>query len=73
MRVKLIKIGNSMGVRLPHSIIKDCGFGEDVELNVRHKSVILTPVTAERSAWKRQVSEDVLLKPVTSAKGEWMW
>lgn len=72
MKIKLIKIGNSMGVRLPKNVITECGFKNDVNLDVRHKMVILTPVTSARQGWEKQISDDLIFKPI-QAKGEWQW
>ncbi len=32
MKVKLVSIGNSKGIRIPQSIIKACGFENEVEI-----------------------------------------
>ena len=72
MKVKLVKIGNSLGIRLPKTVIQDCGFESEVMLDVRHKSVILTASTSVRQGWEKQFEEDLLSKPVTQ-KGEWQW
>ena len=32
MKTKLIQIGNSFGVRLPRSIISECGFEKELDL-----------------------------------------
>lgn len=73
MKTRLTKIGNSWGVRLPKSIIKECGLEEEIMLDVRHKAVILTGVTSVREQWAKQIAEDVLIKPIVSEKGEWQW
>jgi len=72
MKVKLVKIGNSLGIRLPKTVIQECGFESEVMLDVRHKSVILTASTSVRQGWEKQFEEDLLSKPVTQ-KGEWQW
>ena len=41
MLVKLIKIGNSYGVRLPKNVIKECEFEADINLELYDKKVIL--------------------------------
>jgi antitoxin component of MazEF toxin-antitoxin module len=35
MKAKLVRIGNSWGVRLPTSLIEEAGLGDEVELRVR--------------------------------------
>lgn len=48
MKVNLIPIGNSKGVRIPCSVIKECGFGEQIEMHVEHGIVVLAPVRRHR-------------------------
>jgi antitoxin MazE len=35
MKARLVRIGNSRGVRLPKPLILEAGLGEDVELRVQ--------------------------------------
>ena len=51
MRVTLVQIGNSKGIRLPTSILRQCGFGEALDLRVENGSVVLTPAPAVRADW----------------------
>jgi antitoxin MazE len=51
MKVKLVSIGNSKGIRIPRSIIKACGFEEEVELGVGDGMVVLAPVGKPRQGW----------------------
>lgn len=72
MRIKLVQIGNSTGVRLPKSVIQSCGFESEVELNIQDKSVILATPQSDRTAWFELFHEGVRQKPVQE-KGEWEW
>ena len=72
MRVKLIKIGNSMGIRLPQPVIKECNFEGELELVVRQGSVVLTPIMKRRQGWKELVQDELLHHPV-KPEGEWEW
>ena len=69
MKVKLIPIGNSKGVRIPRSIIKSCGFGEQVEMRVSEGVVVLAPVRDVRQGWNTAfekmaaAGDDALLVP----------
>ena len=42
MQVKLVKIGNSYGVRLPKTVIDSCEFSDDLDLTIKGKSVVLS-------------------------------
>ncbi|MGA1045439.1 MAG: AbrB/MazE/SpoVT family DNA-binding domain-containing protein [Phycisphaerales bacterium] len=54
MRAKLVKIGNSRGVRLPKPLIEEAGLdrdGDEVELRVEQGAIVITSVRATRSGW----------------------
>ncbi len=52
MRAPIIKIGNSRGLRLPKPIIEQCGFENEVEIEVRNNEVIIRPVKKPRHNWE---------------------
>ncbi|WP_188908879.1 AbrB/MazE/SpoVT family DNA-binding domain-containing protein [Salinarimonas ramus] len=51
MKVNLVAIGNSKGIRLPASVIKQCGFGDQIEMRVEGDKVVLQPVRKVRDGW----------------------
>ncbi|MDQ8165871.1 MAG: AbrB/MazE/SpoVT family DNA-binding domain-containing protein [Gemmatimonadota bacterium] len=51
MRAKLVKIGNSRGIRLPKSVIEEAGLGDEVELRVRKGEIVIARVKAVREGW----------------------
>ncbi len=51
MKVKLISIGNSKGIRIPSSVIKQCGLGDELEMHVENGVIILAPVRSVREGW----------------------
>ena len=73
MRIKLIQIGNSTGVRLPKNVIQECGFESELELSVQNKSVILSAPKEGRTAWTELFQESVRQKPIQEKGGEWEW
>ena len=72
MQIKLVKIGNSYGIRLPKTVIDTCEFKTDLELTVKGKSIILTSEKQPRAGWKEAVQEEVTSKPLRYL-GEWEW
>lgn len=47
------KIGNSSGVLLPKAMLKACGIEGQVEVEIRDKTIVLSPVTATpRIGWE---------------------
>jgi antitoxin MazE len=53
MKVKLVAIGNSKGVRIPRSVIKECSFGDEVDLTVKDGAVVLAPARQAREGWDK--------------------
>ena len=82
MKTRLVRIGNSRGVRLPKAIIAQAGLTEEVELVVRNGAVVIARATSARSGWAsaarqmHQHDEDRLLDPHTPTRfdeKEWQW
>ena len=80
MHTKLIKVGNSQGIRLPKAIIEQAGLEKDLDLSVENGAVIIRPERSVRKGWAkaaaecRAAGEDVLedWDTVTSDfDGEW--
>jgi antitoxin MazE len=67
MQVDVVRIGNSRGIRIPVALLKQCGIGQKVELEVKHNQIVIKPVSSPRQGWaaafKRMhhVGEDGLL------------
>ena len=54
MKVDIIPIGNSKGIRIPATLLEQCGFGESVEIAIDKKQLILSPVATRRQGWNTQ-------------------
>ena len=81
MKASIIQIGNSQGLRIPKPILRQCGFGSEVELEVQDKQLIIKPHTSVRKNWEKafermaQNAEDQLLEfcPGQWDEEEWEW
>ncbi|MBS0185761.1 MAG: AbrB/MazE/SpoVT family DNA-binding domain-containing protein [Proteobacteria bacterium] len=84
MRLNIIPIGNSQGIRLPKTLIEQCGFGKTVEVEVTDHHLTIRPVINEpRKDWAKafkamsQNSDDMLLDLSNIShnwdKEEWKW
>jgi antitoxin MazE len=51
MQTKLIRIGNSQGVRIPKAVIEQAHLGEDLDIEVRGETVIIRPAHCLRGGW----------------------
>lgn len=82
MRSRLIRIGNSRGVRLPKPVIEEAGLEEEVELQVRGSAVVISSRRKPRSGWAdaarrmHEAGDDRLLDKATPTRfdrEEWRW
>lgn len=82
MKSRLIRIGNSRGVRLPKPLIEEAGLKEEVEVRVREGAVVISSPREPRAGWAeaaRQMRErggDRLLDDPTATRfedEEWRW
>ena len=51
MRARIIKIGNSKGLRIPKPILDQTGILDDVEIEVEENQIIIRPVKRAREGW----------------------
>jgi antitoxin MazE len=82
MKTRLVRIGNSRGVRIPKPLIEEAGLSDEVELRVRKGSIVILPITRPRAGWAeaaelmRQRNQDLLLDeptPTEFDEKEWRW
>jgi len=52
MEAKLVRIGNSKGIRLPKSMLVQTGMTERIEIEAKGHSIILKPIKEPRSGWE---------------------
>lgn len=61
MKIKLIRIGNSEGIRLPKSFIEECQLSGIVEITITQDKHLLIkraePEENPRADWPRQIQE----------------
>ncbi len=82
MKTRLVRIGNSRGVRLPKPLIEQAGLTDEVELKVRGNTVVIVARKAPRAGWAeaarrlRASDGDRLLDAPTPTRfdeTEWQW
>jgi antitoxin MazE len=53
MKAKLVPIGNSKGIRIPQTVLDQCHFSTEGELEVRGNSLVVRPLKATRKGWAK--------------------
>ncbi len=82
MILDIVKIGNSQGIRIPKSILEECGIAEKVEVEVKNHNIFIKPINP-RSGWEesfkkmRKNDDDKLLiednVDLDNVEGDWEW
>jgi antitoxin MazE len=58
MKAKIIKIGNSQGIRIPKSLLEQTGLGNEVEIQVDGNRLIVAPLNYHpRAGWAEAFEE----------------
>jgi antitoxin MazE len=58
MKSSIRKIGNSKGIILPQSILKECHIDDDVSIEVKDGQIIISaPQNAKRKGWGEAFKE----------------
>ena len=77
MRARVIKIGNSQGLRIPKPILEQTGIMDDVEIEVDKNKIIIRPVKNAREGWDnafkmmREKGDDALLIDDIDVSNSW--
>jgi antitoxin MazE len=78
MELTITQIGNSKGVRIPQTLLRQCGFGEIVRVEVKNNTLVLSPA-ASRSDWgvkfakAGKETEEIIDITNTWDDKEWQW
>ncbi|MBA3498077.1 MAG: AbrB/MazE/SpoVT family DNA-binding domain-containing protein [Gemmatimonadales bacterium] len=83
MKTRIVRIGNSRGVRLPKLLLDQTGLPDEVELEAHGNSLIIRPIRAPRAGWAEAfagmaVAEDDRLldpdlPPTRFDRAQWVW
>ncbi len=83
MRMELLRIGNSRGIRIPKPLIEQCGLGKTVELRVENERLVISPERRPRQGWEDAFRaagaarrDELLLQHAAASefdRKEWRW
>jgi antitoxin MazE len=82
MKARIVKVGNSRGVRIPKVLIEQLGFGEEVEMIVQPDQLVIRSPRRPRAGWRKKFEamakagdDRPLDAPVSTQwdEQEWTW
>jgi antitoxin MazE len=83
MKVSITRIGNSKGIRIPKTLLKQLKVEDTVELEAEKDRLIIRPVRESRKGWgkafqkMRERGDDAILDGEIQStewdKREWQW
>jgi len=79
MKARLIRIGNSRGIRIAKPLIDEAGLTDDVEIRVQQGALVITSVSAPRAGWAEAAARfgpsGLIDSPVATRfdDDEWEW
>ena len=51
MKIDIIQIGNSKGIRIPKALLEECGINGSVNITVENKKLIISSARKPREGW----------------------
>jgi antitoxin MazE len=82
IKTRVIRIGNSQGIRIPKLLLDQLNLGEEVELEVQENQLVVRSASSIRQGWQEQFrtmaeqGDDRLLdndSSLTSWDEDWQW
>jgi antitoxin MazE len=84
MKTRIVRIGNSQGIRIPKPLLEQTGLSGEVEITVQDNSLIIQRIRQPRAGWAaafKQMAErcdDALLDDAPPSltrwdEDEWEW
>ncbi len=82
MKTRIVRVGNSRGIRLPRVVLEEARLADEVELRAERGRIVISAATKPRAGWAeaarrmRARGEDQLLDPPVATRfdrEEWEW
>lgn len=77
MKTRIVKIGNSQGIRIPKLLLERSSLAEEVELEAQDNQIVIRPLKRPRQDWEEsframaESGDDSLLDESLSAQTQW--
>ena len=82
MKTRIIRIGNSQGIRIPKPLLQEAGLEDAVELRLTSSGLVLEPIDSTRAGWAdaaRKLADTTpeadpdVFTPTDFDDSEWEW
>jgi antitoxin MazE len=82
MKTRIVRVGNSRGIRIPKPLLDQAGLSDDVELHAEPGRIVIETVTRPRAGWAEAAQmmaargEDILIDAPAATRfdnEEWEW
>ena len=77
MKTRVVRIGNSRGIRIPKVLLDQTGLPEEVEISAEGDSLVIRPANKPRTGWAAAFQEmatlgdDGLLDEIGASLSNW--
>ncbi|MBL8987669.1 MAG: AbrB/MazE/SpoVT family DNA-binding domain-containing protein [Gemmatimonadetes bacterium] len=80
-KARIVRVGNSRGIRIPKAMLDEAGLADDVELDARAGSITIRSARQPRAGWAEAAAQlaargNGLLDPAAPTEfddTEWVW
>jgi antitoxin MazE len=77
MKTRIVRIGNSQGIRIPKPLLEQTGLRGEVEISIQDGALIIQPARRPREGWAAAFqemarrSDDALLDDTAPSLSSW--
>jgi antitoxin MazE len=77
MKARVVRIGNSRGIRIPKAVIEQCHLHGAVELDIQQGQLVIRSAAKPRGGWAQAFEQmhrhgdDRLLDPEAGSTSQW--
>ncbi|MFT5367421.1 MAG: antitoxin MazE [Candidatus Latescibacterota bacterium] len=77
MLTRIIKIGNSHGVRIPKPVLEQTGLTDEVEMAIINGKIVIQSVQSARQNWEEafvkmaKIGDDQLIDSTPTSSSQW--
>jgi antitoxin MazE len=79
MKARVVRIGNSKGIRIPKAVIEQCHLHGAVELEIQQGQLVIRSAAKVRAGWEQafeqmhRQGDDQLLDRDSASSSKWDW